>query len=95
MNGDPSAKQWLFAMMEALSRDDFTRVAVTLWAWAGTSLFMGIQLNTQFLAKENHIVFNPPSPKNLAIFLAHSITPNIPIQHQPRPTSRLHQHCNI
>jgi ribonuclease HI len=32
MNEDPSAKQWLFVMMETLSRDDFARVAVTLWA---------------------------------------------------------------
>jgi hypothetical protein len=31
-NEDPSAKQWLFAMMESLSRDDFARVAVGLWA---------------------------------------------------------------
>jgi hypothetical protein len=31
-NEDPSAKQWLFAMMETLSRDDFAKVAVTLWA---------------------------------------------------------------
>jgi hypothetical protein len=32
MNEDSSAKRWLFAMMESLSRDDFARVAVTLWA---------------------------------------------------------------
>ncbi|KAK1650398.1 hypothetical protein QYE76_068203 [Lolium multiflorum] len=32
MNEDPNPKQWLFAMMESLSRDDFARVAVTLWA---------------------------------------------------------------
>jgi hypothetical protein len=31
-NEDPSPKQWLFAMMETLSRDDFAKVAVTLWA---------------------------------------------------------------
>jgi hypothetical protein len=31
-NEDPSPKQWLFAMMETLPRDDFARVAVTLWA---------------------------------------------------------------
>jgi ribonuclease HI len=31
-NEDPSPKQWLFAMMETLSRDDFARVAVTLLA---------------------------------------------------------------
>jgi hypothetical protein len=29
---NPSPKQWLFAMMETLPRDDFARVAVTLWA---------------------------------------------------------------
>jgi hypothetical protein len=28
MNEDPNPKQWLFAMMESLSRDDFARVAV-------------------------------------------------------------------
>jgi hypothetical protein len=28
----PSAKQWLFALMETLSRDNFARVAITLWA---------------------------------------------------------------
>jgi hypothetical protein len=32
MNEDPSARNWLFAMMETLLRDDFARVAVTLWA---------------------------------------------------------------
>jgi ribonuclease HI len=32
MNDDPSARNWLFAMMESLPRDDFARVAVTLWA---------------------------------------------------------------
>jgi hypothetical protein len=32
MNEDLNDKQWLFAMMESLSRDDFARVAVTLWA---------------------------------------------------------------
>jgi ribonuclease HI len=32
MNEDPSPKLWLFAMMESLSRDDFARVAVTMWA---------------------------------------------------------------
>jgi ribonuclease HI len=32
MNEDPSAKCWLFVMMESLTRDDFARVAVTLWA---------------------------------------------------------------
>jgi hypothetical protein len=32
MNEDTSAKHWLFAMMGSLSRDDFARVAVTLWA---------------------------------------------------------------
>jgi hypothetical protein len=31
-NDSPSAKVWLFAMMNSLSRDDFARVAVTLWA---------------------------------------------------------------
>jgi hypothetical protein len=31
-NEDPSAKQWLFAMMESLSKVDFARVAVTIWA---------------------------------------------------------------
>jgi ribonuclease HI len=28
----PSSKQWQFALMETLSRDNFARVAVTLWA---------------------------------------------------------------
>jgi hypothetical protein len=32
MNEDHNDKQWLFAMMESLSPDDFARVAVTLWA---------------------------------------------------------------
>jgi hypothetical protein len=32
MNEDPYAKQWLFVMMETLSRDDFARVVVTLWS---------------------------------------------------------------
>jgi hypothetical protein len=32
MNEDVSAKRWLFAMMDSLSRVDFARVAVTLWA---------------------------------------------------------------
>jgi hypothetical protein len=32
MNEDTSAKQWLFAMIESLSREDFAQVAVTLWA---------------------------------------------------------------
>jgi hypothetical protein len=34
MNEDMSAKRWLFAMMGSLSRerDDFARVAITLWA---------------------------------------------------------------
>jgi hypothetical protein len=32
MNEDPSAKRWLFSLMETMSRDDFARVAVTPWA---------------------------------------------------------------
>jgi hypothetical protein len=32
MNEDPSAKRWIFSMMESMSRDGFARVAVTLWA---------------------------------------------------------------
>jgi hypothetical protein len=31
MNEDPSAKQWLFAMIETFSQEDFARVAITLW----------------------------------------------------------------
>jgi hypothetical protein len=29
---EPSAKQWLFLMMESLSKEDFARISVTLWA---------------------------------------------------------------
>jgi hypothetical protein len=29
---DPSAKQWLFSMLESLSLDDFATMVVTLWA---------------------------------------------------------------
>ena len=32
LNEEPSAKLWLFSMLETLSRDDFARMAVTLWA---------------------------------------------------------------
>jgi hypothetical protein len=32
MSEEQSAKQWLFLMMESLPRDDFARVAITLWA---------------------------------------------------------------
>jgi hypothetical protein len=32
MNEDTLAKRWIFSMMGSLSRDDFIRVAVTLWA---------------------------------------------------------------
>ena len=28
---EPSAKQWLFGMMESLSHDDFIEMVVTLW----------------------------------------------------------------
>jgi hypothetical protein len=31
-NNDPSAKQWLFDMLESLPHDQFTRLTVTLWA---------------------------------------------------------------
>lgn len=33
---EPSAKQWLFTMMESMSHEAFIRMAVTLWAtwWA-------------------------------------------------------------
>jgi hypothetical protein len=29
---EPSAKQWLFAMMDSLSHAEFTNIVVTLWA---------------------------------------------------------------
>jgi ribonuclease HI len=29
---EPSAKQWIFLMMESLSKEDFARISVTLWA---------------------------------------------------------------
>jgi hypothetical protein len=29
---NPSLKQWFFAMMEKLPRDEFARVAIMLWA---------------------------------------------------------------
>jgi ribonuclease HI len=32
MNNEPSAKQWLFDMLESLPHDQFTRLTVTLWA---------------------------------------------------------------
>jgi hypothetical protein len=32
MNTEPSAKQWLFDMLETLPHDQFTRLTVTLWA---------------------------------------------------------------
>ena len=32
INNEASAKQWLFTMMENLSRDGFSKVAFTLWS---------------------------------------------------------------
>ena len=32
LNEDLVARRWIFAMMDTLSRDDFAKVAVTLWA---------------------------------------------------------------
>ena len=29
---EPSAKRWLFSMLETLSKDDFAKLAITLWA---------------------------------------------------------------
>ena len=82
LSEEPSAKQWLFAMMETLSRDDFARMAVTTWAiwFARRKIIFDDELQSPL---STHL-FVESYLRDLSISSSHSPSAAAPRQAHPR-----------
>lgn len=74
---EPSAKQWLFAMMDSLSHADFTNMVVTLWA-----------IYTAWRKAIHEDEFQSPLSTHLFIQRFLSDLQGVPKPHLPAPVHR-------